>query len=73
VRQPSDIGPVLFSNTSPTYALLQPVSQEASGGGGGDGDDSNTGLIVAIVVIGLLVVGGGAFLIGRRGSVEDRE
>jgi peptide/nickel transport system substrate-binding protein len=73
VRQPSEIGPVLFSNTSPTYALLQPVSEEASGGGDGGDGGSNTGLIVALAVLGVLVVGGGAFLLGRRGSVEDRE
>ena len=27
VRQPAETGPVLFSNTSPTYARLKPVSR----------------------------------------------
>ena len=29
VRQPAEVGPVLFSNSSPSYALLQPVGFEA--------------------------------------------
>jgi peptide/nickel transport system substrate-binding protein len=72
VRQPADTGPVIFSNTSPSYFLLQPVSADAGGGGDDDGG-SSTGLLIVIVVVGLLVVGGGAFALGRRGSVEDRE
>ena len=36
VRQPAKIGPVLFSNTSPTYAQLKPVdARSASGDDGG--------------------------------------
>ena len=73
LHQPAEIGPVLFSNTSPTYANLQPVS-ETGGDSGSDGDSSsNTGLFVAIAVIGMLVIGGGAFALGRRGSADDRE
>ena len=34
VRQPAGTGPVLFSNTSPTYALLTPVAASTDGGGG---------------------------------------
>ncbi|MET0831058.1 MAG: ABC transporter substrate-binding protein, partial [Acidimicrobiia bacterium] len=37
VRQPAEIGPVMFSNSSPSYVLLQPVSDEASTVTGGDG------------------------------------
>src|SRR5262245_21423577 len=76
VHQPAEIGPVLFSNTSPTYAELQPaVEGEAAGEGGGGDDDgrSNTGLIIALAVLGVLVIGGGAYVLGRRGTVEDRE
>ena len=32
VQQPEGTGPVLFSNTSPTYARLEPVSASAGGG-----------------------------------------
>ena len=64
---------MLFSNTSPTYANLQPIS-ETGGDSSSDGDSSsNTGLFVAIAVIGMLVIGGGAFALGRRGSADDRE
>jgi peptide/nickel transport system substrate-binding protein len=73
LRQPADIGPVLFSNTSPTYVNLQPVSEDSAAGGDDDSGSSNTGLYVALAVIGLLVIGGGAFVLGRRGSAEDRE
>ncbi len=36
VRQPADIGPVMFSNSSPSYVLLQPV-------GGDSGSTTTTG------------------------------
>ena len=73
LKQPADIGPVLFSNTSPTYVNLQPVSEDSGGDEGDDGGSSNTGLYVALAVVGMLVIGGGAFVLGRRGSAEDRE
>ena len=34
LRQPADIGPVLFSNTSPTYANLTLAASSGGGGGG---------------------------------------
>ena len=37
VKQPAETGPVLYSNTSPTYARLKPVSATASGGDDGGG------------------------------------
>ena len=40
-RQPAETGPVLFSNTSPSYVTLKPASATADGGvrrrGGDDG------------------------------------
>ena len=68
LRQPADIGPVLFSNTSPTYANLT-LAESSGGGGGGLG---------AAGYIGLAVVGGIAivlavFLLGRRRSADERE
>ncbi len=73
LRQPAEIGPVLFSNTSPTYANLQPISDDGWGQRSDGDSGSNTGLFVAIAVIGMLVIGGGAFALGRRGSADDRE
>jgi peptide/nickel transport system substrate-binding protein len=72
VRQPADTGPVIFSNTSPSYALLEPVAA-ADGADDDDGGGTNTGLIIVIAVLGVLVIGGGAFALGRRGSADDRE
>ena len=33
-KQPAGIGPVIFSNTSPTYVNLKPIAGSTSGGGG---------------------------------------
>jgi peptide/nickel transport system substrate-binding protein len=33
IKQPADIGPVIFNNTSPTYVALTPIGENASGGG----------------------------------------
>jgi peptide/nickel transport system substrate-binding protein len=67
LRQPADVGPVLFSNTSPTYANLTPI--EGGGGGGG----LSTAAIVAIAIVGgaVLVIAGA--LLMRRRTAEERE
>lgn len=67
LRQPAEIGPVLFSNSSPTYARLTPTA--SSGGGGGLG----SGGIVAIAVVGAVALGLVAWLLGRRRSAGERE
>jgi peptide/nickel transport system substrate-binding protein len=69
VRQPAETGPVLYSNTSPTYARLKPVSATASGGDDGGG----SGAIIAIAVVAVLAVGAGAFMLGRRRTADERE
>ena len=69
VKQPAETGPVLYSNTSPTYARLKPVSATASGGDDGGG----SGAIIAIAVVAVLAVGLGAFLLGRRRTADERE
>lgn len=66
-RQPADVGPVLFTNTSPTYANLTPISSDGGGGG------SSTAAIVAIAVVGGLAVVLAAFLLRRRRSADERE
>lgn len=67
LRQPAEIGPVLFSNTSPTYAKLIPTASSGSGGGLG------TGGIVAIAVAGAVALGLVIWLLGRRRSAGERE
>ena len=48
VRQPAEVGPVMFSNSSPSYALLSPVGADTTGettettAGGGDVDSGTT-------------------------------
>jgi peptide/nickel transport system substrate-binding protein len=75
-RQPADVGPVIFSNSSPTYALLEPVSagdSEAGGAASGDDGGSSTGAILAIVA-GIVLVGGGiAWALMRRRTADERE
>jgi LPXTG-motif cell wall-anchored protein len=68
VRQPAKIGPVVYSNTSPSYALLKPVSASASSDSGG----SSAGIIAAIVAV-VLVAGGAVFFIRRRRTAYERE
>ena len=67
-QQPKGTGPVVFSNTSPSYFNLRPIE-----GGGGD-DSSSTGLLIGIIggVLVLLVIGG--VLIARsRSTADERE
>jgi peptide/nickel transport system substrate-binding protein len=67
LRQPADVGPVLFSNTSPTYANLTPIASSADDGG------ISTAAIVVIVVAGVALVGGLVLLLTRRRSADERE
>jgi peptide/nickel transport system substrate-binding protein len=71
VKQPAETGPVIYSNTSPSYAQLEPVS--ADSGGGDDGGGGGSGGIIAIAIIAVLAVGAAAFLLGRRRTADDRE
>ncbi len=68
VKQPADIGAVIFSNTSPSYVLLRPI------GGSAGGESSNNLLIIGGVVVAVGVIGG-IFLAMRRRSTtaDDRE
>ncbi len=67
-RQPATIGPVLFTNTSPTYANLVPIASSGGGGGG-----LGTAGIIGIVVVAVLVIGGIVFFVTRRRNVDERE
>ena len=67
--QPAEIGPVLFTNSSPSYFNLTPIE-----GGGGDGGGLSTGVLIAIIAAGIIVIGGGVLLVVRnRTSRDDRE
>jgi peptide/nickel transport system substrate-binding protein len=69
-RQPAGDGPVIFSNTSPTYARLKPVSATASSTGSGGG---GSGGLIAAIIAAVLVVGGGVLALRRRRTADERE
>jgi peptide/nickel transport system substrate-binding protein len=86
VRQPAETGPVIYTQSDPSYALIKPISadtgssssgsgsaKEASGGSGDSGGSSSTGLIIAIVAGVVIVVGGGIFIARRRQTADERE
>jgi peptide/nickel transport system substrate-binding protein len=68
VKQPAEVGPIVFSNTSPSYVLLEPVAGAESGG------DSNNALIIGGVALAVVVIGGVVLASRRRtSSADDRE
>jgi peptide/nickel transport system substrate-binding protein len=68
-RQPAETGPVLFSNTSPTYANLVPVD-----GGGNDEGGMSTAVLVAVIVGAVVAAGVAVLQITRsRSSRDERE
>ena len=69
-RQPAETGPVLFYNSSPTYANLAAGRRRPRAGGGGGG---SARAIIAIVVAAVVVLGGAGLLIARRRSADERE
>ena len=84
VRQPAETGPVIYTQSDPSYSLITPVSGStgSSDSGGGttaapssdsDSGGSSTGLIIGIVVVVIIVVGGGIFIARRRQTADERE
>ncbi len=69
VRQPAKTGPVLYSNSSPSYAQLEPVSAS----GGDDDGGGGSGGIIAIIAVAVLGIGGIALFMSRRRSADERE
>jgi len=65
VRQPKDVGPVLFTNTSPSYWNLTPID------GGGDDGGTSTGLIIAIIAGAVVVLGAIVFFASRSKRQQD--
>ena len=67
VRQPAEIGPVLFSNSSPSYWNLTPIAAAA--------DDSglSSSALIAIALAGAIGVALVGWYFVRRRSAEERE
>ena len=68
LRQPADVGPVIFSNTSPTYFNLTPLAA-SSDGGGGMSAGAIVGLVVAAIAAALAVL----YFLRRRRTAGERE
>jgi len=77
IRQPAEVGPVLFSNTSPTYANLELVSETApeaaAAEGGGDDGGMSTGAIIGLVAAGVVAAGVAVWALRRRRTADERE
>lgn len=69
LRQPAETGPVIFSNSSPTYANLTVID------GGGDDGGMSTGLLIALIAGGVVVVGAAGFVVMNRSkrTADERE
>ncbi len=67
VRQPADIGPVMFSNSSPSYPLLRPVGSDGAASSAGTNWLLIGGVVVAVALAGAVAV------TRRKSSADDRE
>ena len=67
VRQPAETGPIIYSNTSPSYALLTPVGSEA------EAESSNTWLIVGGIAAVVVIVGIFLAMRNRSSTSDERE
>jgi peptide/nickel transport system substrate-binding protein len=72
IRQPEKTGPVLFSNSSPSYARLKPFVASASTGKADDGGGGSGG-VIAIIAVAVVVLGGGGLWLMRRRTADERE
>lgn len=70
VRQPAEVGPVIFSNSSPSYARLTPIGE----GGGGDGGGGSAVVPIAAGV-GVVALAGVALAMSKRrkATADERE
>ena len=73
-RQPEKIGPVLFSNTSPSYMTLKLASATSGSDAAGGGDDGGgSAAIIIVAVIAVVGAAGLAWVLMRRRSADERE
>ena len=68
LNQPAEVGPVIFSNTSPTYRNLTVAASSSSGG-----DGMSTGAIIGLVVVGMAGVALIVYFLRRRSTAGERE
>lgn len=68
LRQPAEVGPVIFSNTSPTYFNLTPLASSSDGGSG-----VSTSAIVGIAAAAIAAAVAVFYFLRRRRTAEERE
>ena len=67
VRQPAEVGPVIFSNTSPSYAILTPIE------GGGINGGLSTAELAALAIAGAAILALAVVFLMRRRTTGERE
>lgn len=82
VQQPAEVGPVMFSNSSPSYVLLTPVGDEPAGTTGEGtvaaedaGEDGELNIVLVGAALAAVVLAALAVVAWRRrkATAEDRE
>jgi peptide/nickel transport system substrate-binding protein len=82
VRQPAETGPIIYTQSDPSYTLIKPISGSTGNSSGSDktassssddGGGSSTGLIIGIVVVVIIVIGAGVYFARRRTTADERE
>ncbi len=66
VKQPAEIGPVMFSNTSPSYVQLTPIGADAEGSG-------TNWLLWGGIAAGVILIAGVFLAMRNRSTADDRE
>lgn len=66
VKQPADIGPVMFSNTSPSYVQLTPIGADA-------GASDINWLLWGGIAAGVIVIAGVFLAMRNRSKADERE
>jgi peptide/nickel transport system substrate-binding protein len=67
VQQPADTGPVMFSNSSPSYVLLTPID------GAGEGSGDTNWLLWGGIAAGVVVIVGIFMAMRNRSGADERE
>ena len=67
VKQPAEIGPVIYNNTSPSYVQLTPIGADADGGSG------TNWLLWGGIVAGVVLIGGVFLAMRNRSTADERE
>jgi peptide/nickel transport system substrate-binding protein len=67
VKQPAEVGPVMFTNSSPSYVLLAPTGAAA-----GAGSDINW-LLWGGIAAGVIVIAGAFLAMRRKSTADERE